>query len=221
MARILVIEDDESFRELLVQRLKKEHDVLATGDATEALALALSEKPDAVLLDLGMPEFSGFELCQTLSTLSATRLMPVLVVTGKPAAEFKQYCLNLGAADYFEKPVDFARLQETLRSLVEQRRPERRTELRVRLSVVLHLKGTDARGETFDILTAADNVSAMGFLAPCGAPLSKDTEVEVLIRGEKEQPAGRARVVRTEYRDTPWQRYGFQFVEKPENWVLK
>ena len=221
MARILVIEDDKSFRELLTTRLQDEHEILATGDATEALALALSEKPDAVLLDLGMPEFSGFELCQTLSTLSATRLMPVLVVTGKPASDFRQYCLNLGAADYFEKPVDFKRLKDTLRATVEQRRPERRTELRVRLSVVLRLRGTDATGEPFDILTAADNVSAMGFLAPCGPPLSKNSDVEVFIRGEKDQWAGLARVVRFEYRDTPWQRYGFQFMEKPENWVLK
>lgn len=220
MPLLLIIEDDPQVRELMCERLKDEFDVISSGSATEALALALQDKPDCILLDLGLPDFSGFELCQTLASLTATRLTPVLVVTGKPAAEYKDYCLNLGAADYFEKPVDFRRLRATLRSVLEIRMPERRSEVRVRLSVVLRLKGTDATGKPFDVLTAADDLSASAFLCNCVVPLERDAVVDVFLRGKTELRAGRARLVRSEHKNTSYQRHAFRFIEKPENWVL-
>ena len=222
MPLLLIVEDDPQVRELMRERLKDEFAIITSGDANEALSLALQHKPDCILLDLTLPDFSGFELCQTFASLSATRLTPVLVVTGKPAAEYKEYCLNLGAADYFEKPVDFKRLRATLHSVLSIRLPERRSEVRVRLSVVLRLRGTDEDGKAFDIITAADDVSRTAFLCNCNIPLRRDSVVDVFLRGGKtELPAGRARVVRTEHKDTPYQRHAFKFVEKPENWVLK
>jgi len=218
---LLIVEDDPQVRELMRERLMDEFDILSTGDANEALSLALQKKPDCILLDLGLPGFSGFELCQTFASLSSTRLTPVLVVTGKPAAEYKEYCLNLGAADYFEKPVDFKRLLATLHSVLSIKLPERRSEVRVRLSVVLRVKGKDADGKPFDILTAADDISASAFLCNCIVPLERDTVVDVFLRGKTEVRAGRARLVRTEHKDTPYQRHAFRFVEKPENWVLQ
>jgi DNA-binding response OmpR family regulator len=218
---LLIVEDDPQVRELMRERLKDEFGIITSGEANEALSLALQHKPDCILLDLGLPDFSGFELCQTFASLSATRLTPVLVVTGKPAAEYREYCLNLGAADYFEKPVDFKRLRATLHSVLSIRLPERRTELRVRLSVVLRLKGKDEDSRPFDILTAADDVSASAFLCNCPIPMSRDSVVEVFLRGKGEARAGRARLVRTEHKDTPYQRHAFRFVEKPENWVLQ
>ena len=221
MPLLMIVEDDPQVRELMRERLKDEFGIITSGDANEALSLALQKKPDCILLDLGLPDFSGFELCQTFASLSSTRLTPVLVVTGKPAAEYREYCLNLGAADYFEKPVDFKRLRATLHSVLSIRLPERRTELRVRLSVVLRLKGKDEEGKPFDILTAADDVSASAFLCNCQLPIDRDAVVEVFLRGKGEARAGHARLVRTEHKDTPYQRHAFKFVEKPENWVLQ
>jgi DNA-binding response OmpR family regulator len=218
---LLIVEDDPEVRELMSERLKDEFGILSTGDPNEALSLALQKKPDCILLDLGLPGFSGFELCQTFASLSTTRLTPVLVVTGKPAAEYRDYCLNLGAADYFEKPVDFKRLRATLHSVLTIKLPERRSEVRVRLSVVLRITGKDSDGKPFDVLTAADDISASAFLCNCIVPLERDTVVEVFLRGKAEAPAGRARLVRTEHRDTPYQRHAFKFVGKPQNWVLQ
>jgi CheY-like chemotaxis protein len=216
-----MVEDDPAMRGLLREHLVESYEVIETGDPTEALAQALEHKPDCILLDLMLPGFSGFELCQMFSSLSLTRLTPVCVITAKPAAEYKDFCLNLGAADYFEKPVNFAQLKARLAVLLEGKRDERRRERRVRLSVILKLRGQDAAGNPFESLTAADDVSGSGFLCACQARLEKGSQVEVFLMGGQERYVGRAEVMRTEWRDRPWQRYGFQFVEKPREWILQ
>lgn len=220
MARILIVEDDPAMRGLLREHLEADHEIVETPDATAALALALEHKPDCILLDLMLPGFSGFELCQIFSSLSVTRLTPICVITAKPAAEYKDFCLNLGAAEYFEKPVNFAQLKARLAALLEGKRGERRRERRVRLSVIVKLRGQDVSGERFELLSAADDVSASGFLCACQARLETGSLVEVFLMGGQERYVGQARVVRTEWRDRPWQRYGFQFVEKPREWIL-
>ena len=102
MPRILVVDDDDSMRNILRMRLADEYEVIDTGDPELALGLALEHKPDAVLLDLVMPKVSGFELCQNLRALSYTSRIPVFVITGGGVQETKQHCDNLGATAYFE-----------------------------------------------------------------------------------------------------------------------
>jgi hypothetical protein len=74
-----------------------------------------------------------------------------------------------------------------------------------------------------DEATSTDNVSLDGFLCECSAPLAKNSVVEVFLigTGEKLRYVGRARVVRREAPDTPWQRYAFEFQEKTLEWVLQ
>lgn len=220
MLRILVVEDDRAMRDLFREHLKESFEIMETGDATEALALALQHKPDGILLDLMLPEFSGFELCQAFSSLSFTRLTPVFVVTSKPATEYREFCLNLGAAEYIEKPVNFERLKMLLDAALDSKPAERRTEPRIQLGVVLKLKGIDVKGAPFAILTAADNVSASGFLANCPGRLEQGSRVDVFLGGQSERYAGRAQVVRIEWPEMPWQRYGFRFLGKPRHWIL-
>jgi len=80
MQKILIVDDDEAVRGLHRLRLSDSYDVIETGDAEEALALALHHKPAAVLLDPMMPKFSGFEVCQSLHSLSYTSLIPIFVI---------------------------------------------------------------------------------------------------------------------------------------------
>ncbi len=61
MPKLLIIDDDESLRKVLRFRLKDSYDILDSSSAEEALTLALQHKPDAILLDLMMPRYSGFE----------------------------------------------------------------------------------------------------------------------------------------------------------------
>jgi CheY-like chemotaxis protein len=80
---LLLIDDDDSVRKMMAFRLKDAYTIIDSGSPEEALALALQHKPAAVLLDLMMPKYSGFEVCQTLSSLSFTAHIPILIVSGE------------------------------------------------------------------------------------------------------------------------------------------
>jgi CheY-like chemotaxis protein len=221
MPRILVVDDDEAMRKMIRQRLQTDHEILDTGDPTEALGLALEHKPDCILLDLSMPLFSGLELCQTFCSLSHTRMIPIFVISGRSAEEHKESCLNLGAAEFFQKPLDFTRLRSRLNDLSLHDRTERRGEVRVRLKVVLKLVGCDPHGKEFELLTYTDDVSMNGFFCRCALPLEQETIVRVFQFGaSRERLVGTARLAHVEWPDLPWQSCGFAFVEKIDTWIL-
>jgi DNA-binding response OmpR family regulator len=222
MPKILIVDDDESVRGLLRMRLSDSYQIVETGDPEQALALALENKPDAILLDLMMPGFSGFELCQSFHTLSYTSRIPIFVITGEAGTKYKEHCESLGAKGYFHKPVDFVALKATLAEELKGKIPERRAHKRVQMRVILSLRGSDASGKQFSEATTTENVSAGGFLCNCSATLIKGAAVEVfLTSGGHERYAGRAQVVRKDAAGSPWQRYGFQFVETTSDWVLQ
>jgi DNA-binding response OmpR family regulator len=221
LPKILIVDDDEAMRGLLRARLGDSYEVFDTGDPDQALGLALQHKPDAVLLDLIMPKFSGLDLCQSLRSLSYTSRIRVFIVTGKGGAEAQEYCKNLGAVGFFQKPVDFDLLKRRLAEELESQRPERRSQTRVRMRVSLKLRGADAAGRPFEELTTTENVSAGGFLCNCSASLNPGTMVEVFLVRGGERYVGLARVVRKESSDMNWQRYGFRLEEKEDEWVLQ
>jgi DNA-binding response OmpR family regulator len=221
MARILIIDDDEAQRKVLRYRLKENYEIIDTGSPEEALALALHHKPDAILLDLMMPRYSGFEVCQTLTSMSFTQLIPVFIVSGESAARYGNFCENLGAKGYFQKPVDFDALQTCLAAALGKQNKERRREARVRLRVRLMLRGTSTNGKPLEVRTATENVSAHGFLCYCDAPLKKDDIVEVFLTATGQQFAGKARVAWLDLPGTAGQSCGFRFLENPVDWVLR
>ncbi|MBZ5702909.1 MAG: response regulator [Acidobacteriia bacterium] len=221
MGKILVVDDDEALRRLVRLNLKDTYEIIDTGVPEEALALAMEHKPDAILLDLRMPHYSGFELCQMLTSFSRTQLIPILIVSGEAGAQTKEFCRDLGAAGYFEKPVDFEALKACLARTVATKRVERRSEVRVRLRVPLRLSGTDAQGKAFEAVTNTENVGLNSFLCGCPAVLQKDSLVSVYLASGSEEYVGKARVVRSEAEDTPLPRYGMRFVEKVGRWVLQ
>jgi CheY-like chemotaxis protein len=219
--RVLVIDDDEAMRRMIRHRLEGGHEIIDTGDPTEALALALEYKPDCILLDLTMPLFSGLELCQTFCSLSHTRMIPIFVITGQSASEHQDACLNLGATEFFQKPLDFGRLKSSLQALPANERKDRREEVRVRLKVVLKLVGSDANDKEFDLLTYTDDVSVDGFSCRCPIGLKENTTVQVFQLGAKgERVVGAARLVHTEWAGLPWQACGFVFTKKQAAWIL-
>jgi DNA-binding response OmpR family regulator len=222
MAKLLIVDDDEAVRGLLRMRLSSSYQIVETGDPEQALGLALENKPDAILLDLMMPGFSGFELCQSLHSLSYTSRIPIFVITGEAGTKYKEHCESLGAKGYFHKPVDFTALKAALAEELKGKQPERRAHKRVQMRVLLKLRGMDANGKPFDEQTTTDNVSAGGFLCNCTVTLVKGTTVEVfLTSGGAERHAGRARVVRKEPTGSAFSRFGFQFDAITSDWVLQ
>jgi DNA-binding response OmpR family regulator len=74
--KILIVDDDPQLISLHRMRLEDSYEIIDTSEPEEALGLALEHKPGAILLDLMMPKFSGFELCQSFHSLSYTSLIP-------------------------------------------------------------------------------------------------------------------------------------------------
>lgn len=221
MPKLLVIDDDSAVRKLLRFRLKNSYEIIDTGSPEEALALALQEKPDAILLDLTMPKYSGFEVCQAISSLSFTQHIPILIISGESSANYKDFCGTLGARDFLEKPIDFEALEKKLKDLIDGTHNGVRGEPRVRLRVNLKLRSVDAAGVATDVLTATETVSANGFLCAYQPPTSEGVLVEVYLATGDHQFAGKARAARIEWPGTPGQRVDFSFIDKPTDWILQ
>lgn len=221
MHKVLVIDDEEVMRNLMRMRLKDTYEVVDTGNPEQAIGLVLQHKPDVILMDLMMPKFSGFELCQSLRALSYTAMVPIFVITGESGAKYRDHLKTLGATAYFEKPVDFKALKERLVLELETKRPERRAHVRVRMRLILKLRGTGPGGKRFEELSATENASAGGFLCACSAPLAIDSIVEVSLWGSEERYVGKAKVLRNENAGEAWQKYALQFTEKNSEWILQ
>jgi DNA-binding response OmpR family regulator len=221
MLKILIVDDDESIRRLLRLNLADVYEILDTGKPEEALALALQHKPDAVLLDLRMPGYSGFELCKTLTSFSATQLIPVFIISGEGGAKTKEFCRELGASAYFEKPVNFEALRASLAESLGSRRMDRRQEKRVGLRVPLKLSGKDANGNSFSLPTTTENVSNIAFICTCAVLLTVDAVLDVDLIALEQERVGKARVARAEWPGTQYPRYALRFTEMVGPWILK
>ncbi|HYL69584.1 MAG TPA: response regulator [Candidatus Limnocylindria bacterium] len=220
MRRLLIVDDDAAVRKLFRLNLADDYEIIDTDDAEHALGLALEHKPDAILLDLRMPKFSGFDLCRTFSSLSKTHLIPIFVVSGDQGATTADACKELGAAGFFGKPVDFEALKARL-SKIKRHIAVPRSEVRVQLAVPLKLRGLDIHGSPFEETAITENVSLSGFLCRCVAELQKDSVVQVFLARGSNKPAGEARCVRTEKSEGSGSQYGFRFIEKTSEWILQ
>lgn len=106
MAKILVIEDDELMRELVGVHLGDAgHEVVACADGADAIRSILAQKPDLVLLDLGMPYIDGFELLKALKGDPLTQALPVIVLSSRTDLLSFERVTELGAVDYLNKPI--------------------------------------------------------------------------------------------------------------------
>ena len=116
---ILLIEDDEGIAEPLVFGLQSEGmAVLHAPNGARGLALARREQPDAILLDVMLPDMDGFAICRTLRRESAT---PILMLTARGQEMDRVMGLELGADDYIVKPFSFRELLARVRAVLRRR----------------------------------------------------------------------------------------------------
>ena len=117
--RVLVAEDDAELRELLVKGLRR-HDLDATGVGTGAGLLAGTEewRPDALVVDVGLPDADGRDLCQTLRAQGYNT--PIMFLTARDAVPDRLTGFAAGGDDYLTKPFNFAELVARLHALVRR-----------------------------------------------------------------------------------------------------
>jgi diguanylate cyclase (GGDEF)-like protein len=117
--RILIVDDDEDAREALLALLEGEYQISTAGDGQTGVELARAEHPDAILMDLFMPRLDGIQALERLRGDPATADIPVIFVSARGDESVKVRTLDLGAADYLQKPFSErelrARLERTLR----------------------------------------------------------------------------------------------------------
>lgn len=220
MGKLLVVDDDEALRRLMRLELSDAYEVIDSGEPEQGLAIALECKPDAILLDLRMPKYSGYELLQTFTSFSHTQKIPVIIVSGEAGGQTKEFCKQLGAAGYFEKPIDFEALRTCLRQVATSRQVTPRSEVRVRLHVPLKLRGTNHLGDKFEEAATTENVSMSGFLCVSTAALPRDSVIDVYLTNPSEKYVGKARIIHSDSQGAKLHRYGCAFIEKSGPWVL-
>jgi two-component system cell cycle response regulator len=118
-ARILIVDDVAANRRVLEARLTAEYfDVRSASNGREALDEAVSERVDLVLLDVMMPDMTGFEVCAALKADPRTAHIPVIMVTALDQAEDRVKGLDCGADDFLTKPVSDVALVTRVKSLL-------------------------------------------------------------------------------------------------------
>jgi two-component system cell cycle response regulator DivK len=104
--KILVVDDTEWNRDLVVQLLQDEYTVLQAVDGQEGVKMTEAEKPDLVLMDLGMPVMDGWEATRRIKANSALQNIPVIAVTSHAMVGDEIEARRAGCDDYLPKPID-------------------------------------------------------------------------------------------------------------------
>jgi two-component system response regulator MprA len=117
--RILVIEDDDAVRAAVRRALVLgRYEVLEAGNGQQGMLHAQVDVPDAIVLDLGLPDIDGIEVCRTLRA-SGNRT-PILMLTARDAIDDRVDGLEAGADDYLVKPYDVRELKARLRAIMRR-----------------------------------------------------------------------------------------------------
>ena len=122
MAKILLVEDNEMNRDMLSRRLlRKGYAVVVATDGREGIAMARSEAPDLILMDMSLPLLDGWEATRQLKAAPETRSIPIIALTAHAMAGDREKAIEAGCDDYDTKPIEFARLVDKIEALLKGR----------------------------------------------------------------------------------------------------
>lgn len=118
--RILIIEDNVSLVDMLRMVLeRRNYDVITTASGQEGLTLVRKKKPDLIILDIGLPDADGYDICREIKSEPKTREIKILMLTGKGTVEDVEKGFEVAADAYLPKPFDMERLILKIQSLLK------------------------------------------------------------------------------------------------------
>jgi DNA-binding response OmpR family regulator len=121
---ILIVDDDPDIREGMRVRLEYcGYDTCFAEDAVSGIATARKQRPDLVVLDLGLPEGDGFLVIERLKGPAASEAIPIIVVSARDARANRERAIRAGAAAYLQKPVNNAEFLAVIRKALGEPAP--------------------------------------------------------------------------------------------------
>lgn len=119
--KVIIVEDQPEVADLLEEILSMDsYQVIKIHSSTGALSVIRAEKPDVVLLDIMMPDVPGLEVLRYMRREPSLQQTPVVIVSAKVLPEDIRTGLEAGATAYLTKPVDIAKLRETVAQVIRQ-----------------------------------------------------------------------------------------------------
>ncbi len=122
MTTILIVEDNDASRDALSRRFaRRDYRVIVAADGAQGVTLAMTEMPDVILMDLGLPVIDGWEATKALKEDFGTRHIPIVVLSAHAMAADREAALAAGADEFDTKPIRFEQLLSKVELLVKQR----------------------------------------------------------------------------------------------------
>ncbi|RRR72560.1 MAG: response regulator [Candidatus Viridilinea halotolerans] len=122
MPKILLVEDNEMNRDMLSRRLKRKgYEIVIAVDGAQGLAMARTEQPDLILMDMSLPIVDGWEATRTLrADATSIATVPIIALTAHAMSGDYERCLAAGCDDYDTKPVELERLLAKIERLLQR-----------------------------------------------------------------------------------------------------
>jgi two-component system, cell cycle response regulator DivK len=122
MTKVLIVEDNEMNRDMLARRLvRKGYEIAVALDGNQGLEIALSIRPDLILMDMTLPGMDGTEVTRQLKADPSSSHIPIIALTAHAMPEDREIALEAGFDDYDTKPIDMPRLLEKIEACLAKR----------------------------------------------------------------------------------------------------
>jgi CheY-like chemotaxis protein len=122
MAKILLVEDNEMNRDMLSRRLERRgYQVAIAVDGEQGVAVARSEAPDPLLMDMSLPVLNGWEAARRLKAASETRAIPIIALTAHAMLGDREKAIEAGCDEFDTKPIELPRLLDKIEALLARK----------------------------------------------------------------------------------------------------
>ena len=119
MPKILLVEDNDLNRDMLSRRLQRRgYEIVAALDGEQGVAMAHSERPDLILMDISLPGLNGWEATRRIRQDSATATIPIIALTAHAMAGDREKTMDAGCDEYETKPVELNTLLAKMEALL-------------------------------------------------------------------------------------------------------
>jgi two-component system, OmpR family, response regulator len=185
--RVLVVDDDADVRAVLARALERDGHAVATAGSLAEARQALAAGIELLVLDLGLPDGSGLELCRELRVSENT--LPILILTARTQVELRVEGLDAGADDYLAKPFALAELRARVRAL-GRRGPVSRSFFHQHADVTLDFAGRCATRGDRQVPVTAREWAILELLANRTGRITTRSDLLEIVWGDTSESAG-------------------------------